>query len=101
MKKRSHSQAGGSGNLGSASGKLEVGVRPEFVRFAEAGDTGGLPARVVKVSDAGRFRIVEAEAAETRIKLLVPEGGDIPQEQAHETHAALLAGTVQCCRSAS
>ncbi|SDU44838.1 ABC transporter ATP-binding protein [Stappia sp. ES.058] len=76
-------ETGGSGDLGGAAGKLEVGVRPEFVRFADAGDAGGLPAKVVKVSDTGRFRIVEARAADTRIKLLVPEGGDIPQEQAH------------------
>jgi glycerol transport system ATP-binding protein len=33
-------ETGGSGDLASATGKLEVGVRPEFVRFAEAGDTG-------------------------------------------------------------
>ncbi|MBC8037187.1 MAG: ABC transporter ATP-binding protein [Rhizobiales bacterium] len=59
--------------------KLELGVRPEFVSFA----TRGIPAEVVKVADAGRFRIVETRAANQSIKLLVPEGGAIPQGKAH------------------
>jgi glycerol transport system ATP-binding protein len=54
--------------------KLEIGVRPEFVTFAKA----GIDAEVVKVADAGRFRIVETRAADRSIKLLVPEGETIP-----------------------
>ncbi len=54
----------------------EIGIRPEFVRFARS----GLEARVTKVADAGRFNIVDTECAGHTIKLLVPEGGDIPTE---------------------
>jgi glycerol transport system ATP-binding protein len=54
--------------------RLEIGVRPEFVSFAEA----GIPVDVTKVSDAGRYRIVEACHAECRIKLLVQEGTGVP-----------------------
>ena len=66
----------------TGSGRLEVGVRPEFVRFAPEGGGEGLPASVVKVSDAGRFSIVEAQAQGHRVKLLVPEGIAIPGESA-------------------
>ncbi len=67
-------------NAGDCSGgrDLELGVRPEFVRFAE----NGLPVRVTKVSDAGRHRIVDAEHDSGVIKLLVAEGGEIPSGSA-------------------
>jgi glycerol transport system ATP-binding protein len=63
----------------SGSGKIEIGVRPEFVSFAPT----GIPADVVKVADAGRYRIVETRAADRSIKLLVPEGATIPEGKAH------------------
>jgi glycerol transport system ATP-binding protein len=62
-----------------ADGTAEIGVRPEFVSFA----TSGLPARVAKVSDAGRFSIVEADCDAGKARLLVGEGGTIPSEQVH------------------
>jgi glycerol transport system ATP-binding protein len=55
--------------------QLEVGIRPEFISFADQ----GLPAELVRVSDAGRFRIVETRAAEHKVKLLLPEGAAIPE----------------------
>ena len=54
--------------------KLEIGVRPEFVSFAKT----GIAAEIVKVADAGRFRIVETRAAGTSIKLLLPEHQQVP-----------------------
>jgi glycerol transport system ATP-binding protein len=63
----------------SGSGKIEIGVRPEFVSFSPT----GIPAEVVKVADAGRYRIVETRAADRSIKLLVPEGETIPAGKAH------------------
>ena len=54
--------------------KLEIGVRPEFVSFAKQ----GIAAEIVKVADAGRFRIVEAMAAGSSIKLLLPEDEAVP-----------------------
>ncbi|HEX2727667.1 MAG TPA: ABC transporter ATP-binding protein, partial [Beijerinckiaceae bacterium] len=58
--------------------RTEIGVRPEFVRFA--GD--GVPVDVVKVSDAGRHRIVEARHDGGRINVLVTEGEAMPAERA-------------------
>jgi glycerol transport system ATP-binding protein len=57
--------------------KLEIGVRPEFVTIAKS----GIAADVVKVSDAGRFRIVETIAAGSNIRLLLPEDEAIPSGQ--------------------
>jgi glycerol transport system ATP-binding protein len=57
---------------------LEIGVRPEFVTFAEQ----GLPVDVVKVSDAGRYRIVDTRLAGHSVKLLVAEGQEVPNDGA-------------------
>ena len=61
-------------NYRGESQKLEIGVRPEFVSFAKT----GIPADVIKVADAGRFRIVETRAEGSSIKLLVPEDQQVP-----------------------
>ena len=56
-------------------GRSEIGVRPEFVSIAPA----GIPADVVRVSDAGRYRIVETKSHGHTIKLLLKEGGSVPE----------------------
>jgi glycerol transport system ATP-binding protein len=60
-------------------GRIELGVRPEFVSFTGA---GGLSVEIGKVTDAGRFRIVEARHQGHLIRVLVPEGEAIPSGQA-------------------
>ncbi len=65
--------------VGEASGKLELGVRPEFVHLAAS----GIPATITSVADAGRYRVVDAQAGGTRIKLLVDEGTPIPADTTH------------------
>ncbi len=60
--------------------RLEIGVRPEFTRFA---DDGGVPVTVVRVSDAGRHRVVETRAGDTRINLLTSESEAVPEGEAH------------------
>jgi glycerol transport system ATP-binding protein len=64
--------------VADGAGKFELGVRPEFVSFSP----NGIPIDVVKVSDAGRYRIVETRHAAGTIRLLVPEGADIPEGRA-------------------
>jgi glycerol transport system ATP-binding protein len=59
--------------------KIEIGVRPEFVSLAK----DGIPVRIVRVSDAGRHRIVDARQGDMAIKLLVDEGVTVPSEVAH------------------
>ncbi|MCB1757437.1 MAG: ABC transporter ATP-binding protein [Gammaproteobacteria bacterium] len=58
------------------AGKIELGIRPEFVHFAET----GIPVSIEKVNDVGRFRIVETRHQEHTIKLLLQEGRDIPAQ---------------------
>lgn len=64
--------------ISPTDGSLEIGIRPEFISFSE----DGLPADIVKVSDAGRFRIVETRCADHTVRLLVPEGTEIPSDGA-------------------
>jgi glycerol transport system ATP-binding protein len=58
--------------------RTEIGVRPEFVSFAK----DGVPVEVVKVSDAGRYQIVETRHGEHRINVLVADGDVVPGEGA-------------------
>ena len=58
------------------SGELEVGVRPEFVRF----DKQGFPVELVKVDDLGRYRIVEVRREGHAIKMIAGEDEHIPTE---------------------
>lgn len=55
--------------------RTEIGVRPEFVRFAEH----GLPATVERVCDIGRQCIVDARCGAHLVKLLVAEGAGVPR----------------------
>ncbi len=65
--------------LPDGTGRLELGVRPEFTRF----DSGGIPVEIVKAADVGRFRIVETRHRDHRIRLLVPEGQPMPSGTAN------------------
>jgi glycerol transport system ATP-binding protein len=64
----------------AARGKrAEIGVRPEFISFASE----GLPVRIERVADVGRFRIVETRCGAHPIKVLVGEGAALPSELGH------------------
>jgi glycerol transport system ATP-binding protein len=71
--------AAAGGTTGAANGTVEIGVRPEFVTFAD----DGIAVDVVAVSDAGRFKIVETRRGEDTIKLLVSEGQPVPDGRGH------------------
>ena len=55
---------------------LELGVRPEFVRFSDE----GIAVEIAKVDDVGRHRIVDIRRGEHVIKMLVGEDDPIPSE---------------------
>jgi len=70
----------------AAAGRAEIGVRPEFVRFAAA----GIPVRVVRVADVGRYQVVETRAESPRqdvIRVLLPEHERVPEGAAHVSFA--------------
>ena len=58
-------------------GKVEVGIRPEFVRLAPAGQ--GLPITVSRVEDIGRFKIVRARLEGQTFDAVLPEGSEVPE----------------------
>jgi len=62
--------------------RLEIGVRPEYVSFAEPGAEDGLPVAIAHVSDVGRYRVVETRCDGIPIKLLVGEDAPIPADGA-------------------
>jgi glycerol transport system ATP-binding protein len=57
-------------------GRMQIGVRPEFVRLTRG---EGLPARVLRVEDVGRHRIVRIEAGGERVSAILPEGAPLPE----------------------
>jgi len=57
-------------------GKLEIGVRPEFIRFSD----DGIPVAIDKVEDLGRYQVVTALHQAETIKMVVSEDEAIPSE---------------------
>ena len=58
------------------SGKLEIGIRPEFVRFGD----DGIPVEIQKVEDLGRYQVVTVKHEAEQIKMLVGEDEAVPSE---------------------
>lgn len=58
--------------------RYEIGIRPEFISFAPE----GLPVEVVSVRDTGRNKIVETDFLGNKLKVLVPEGANVPEGHA-------------------
>ncbi|PHS19512.1 MAG: ABC transporter ATP-binding protein [Kangiella sp.] len=73
---------------GSNKTQVEIGIRPEFVTFSE----DGLPVTITKVSDVGRYKIVEtifvSLQGEHLIKLIVKNENEIPKANAKITFNA-------------
>ena len=47
--------------------KTEIGIRPEFISFSKE----GIPAKVLKVSNTGRHKIIDTECKSGKIKVLI------------------------------
>ncbi|KPU82137.1 ABC transporter ATP-binding protein, partial [Marinosulfonomonas sp. PRT-SC04] len=60
------------------SGKVQIGIRPEFVRLS-AGNKG-LEIKVRRVEDVGRHKIVRADFFGNKINIIVEEGVEIGAE---------------------
>jgi len=57
-------------------GKLEIGIRPEFVSFSD----DGIPVAIEKVEDLGRYQVVTVRHATHQIKMVVSEDQAIPAQ---------------------
>jgi glycerol transport system ATP-binding protein len=60
--------------------RIELGIRPEFVRLAAAG--AGLPVRLRRIDDLGRARIARVDLAGRPLAASVPEGVIADAEEA-------------------
>jgi len=60
------------------NGEFEIGIRPEFITFAET----GIPATIEKVNDIGRLRIVSARSNNQSIKVVLDENTPLPSDSA-------------------
>jgi glycerol transport system ATP-binding protein len=59
--------------------KTQIGVRPEFVNFSDS----GIPAKVLKVSNAGRHQIVDVECSGGKLKMISSVATNIPSENVY------------------
>jgi glycerol transport system ATP-binding protein len=60
----------------SATGALELGIRPQFLRLSPAGP--GVPVAIEAVEDLGNFKIVTARLGSRAVKVKVPEDDAVP-----------------------
>ena len=63
------------------SGKVQVGVRPEFIKLST--DGAGVPARITRVEDVGRHKIIRLDVAGREISAIADEGADISADANH------------------
>ncbi len=61
---------------GDLKGKLEVGIRPEFIDFADE----GVPVVIEKVEDLGRYKVLTLNHESELIKMVIQEDEEIPSE---------------------
>ena len=66
------------------SGKLEIGIRPEFVSFSD----DGIPVAIEKVEDLGRYQVVTVRHEAQQIKMVVAEDQAIPAQSPKINFAA-------------
>ena len=62
-------------SFGMPSGKVELGVRPEFTALSAGSE--GLPVTIKRVEDVGRHKIVRADFQGTEINVIATEGESI------------------------
>jgi glycerol transport system ATP-binding protein len=61
------------------NGKVQVGIRPEFVRLSDS----GIPARVTRVEDVGRHKVIRLDVEGHKISAIAEEGAPIPDGAGH------------------
>ena len=59
-------------------GALRLGIRPEYLRLAEAHAAGSVPATVTQVQDVGTHTLLSATVGEEAVKARLPSGMDLP-----------------------
>jgi glycerol transport system ATP-binding protein len=65
---------------GRPSGRVQIGIRPEFVSLS---DRAGLPVTLTRIEDVGRHRILRAAHAGREVNAILPEGTPVPAGPLH------------------
>jgi glycerol transport system ATP-binding protein len=65
----------GGAEIGAGS-KIELGIRPEYLRLGR----DGIPVSITKVEDIGRHRIVRTALGGREVAVIVPEKQEIPAD---------------------
>ncbi len=68
-------------DYGRPRGRVQIGIRPEFVRLDDG--PAGLPVTIRRVEDVGRHRIVRADHEGSELNVILPEGAPVPSGTAH------------------
>ncbi len=61
-------------SYGPQKGRIQVGIRPEYVTMSA---TDGVPARILRIEDVGRHRILRADVAGAALNVILPEGAEV------------------------
>ena len=69
----------------STTGRTQIGVRPEFITLSSGGD--GIPARLRRIEDVGRHKIVRLDVAGNEVSMIIDEGESIPADADRITFA--------------
>jgi glycerol transport system ATP-binding protein len=67
----------------ASAGRLQIGVRPEFIQLSTDGT--GIPAQIKRVEDVGRHKIVRLDVNGQKIAAIANEGASIPADANHIT----------------
>ena len=59
-------------------GPIKLGIRPEYVVLAGAGDPGAVEARVVQLQDVGTHQMLSARVGDTVLKARLPSSASVP-----------------------
>ncbi len=62
----------------AATGRTQIGVRPEFIQLGS--DGRGIPARITRVEDVGRHKIVRLDVAGHPFSAIAAEGEAVPPD---------------------
>ncbi|MGL6210548.1 MAG: ABC transporter ATP-binding protein [Paracoccaceae bacterium] len=67
-------------SYGPQTGRTQIGIRPEYVEMTNG---NGLPARILRIEDVGRHRILRADVAGGQISVILPEGREVGPDLTH------------------
>ncbi|MEE9208907.1 MAG: ABC transporter ATP-binding protein [Kiloniellales bacterium] len=66
-----------------ASGTLQIGIRPQFLRLGTAPEGGGVPVAITAVEDLGSYKIVTTRLGGRSIKVMLGEHDEIAGERGY------------------